>query len=210
MSFKKCTAYFIRLIGCLAVLSIISGVCIGIRSAIVDYEPIVVELHGTFSQEQKIKVFYARNITDEFDNSHMQEFHVNAGESDVKFEIQKLDKMKKVKFEFERNVGQTTISDIKISCLDQIQKLDNLNNFKPSNMTEFMIDGSKMMFTSTQVNPSVVYSDTFNIRSSGHVWFFPLNKYTLSFLAIVVFSGFWWLLSVISKINSDIEEAFKR
>lgn len=210
MSLKMLSSYLIRLIGCIVIVSIIAGVCIGIRPAIVDYEPILVEMHGTFSQEQNIKVYYARDITDSFDKSRMQEFHVNAGDSQVQFEVQKLDKMKKIKLEFERNVGNTVLTDIKVSCGEQSEKLNKMNKFKPGNMTSLLIDGEKMIFSSSQVTPSVEYTDTFNVRTSGHVWFFPVNKYSLFLAGLLLFSGFWWLLTVVTKINRDIEAAFKR
>ncbi len=209
MSFKKLSSYLIRFVGSATVLAIIAGVSVGIRSAIVDYDPISVEMHGTFAQEQNVKVYFAKNVSDAFDNSHMQEFHVNAGESNVKFDIMKMEKLNKIKLEFERNVGSIELSDIKVSCDENTIALNNMNSFNPKNMSSFVIDGNKLTFSSSQISPSVEYAQALNISSSGHVWFFPVNKYSLSLVAIILFAGFWWLLSVIGKINKDIEDAFK-
>ncbi len=207
ISFNKIKSYILRLVGCIAVVVIICGICYTLRSAIVDYTPIEISMKAQFPQEQNVKIYYTSSIYDEFSKNNMQECHVNRMEEEslIKCQLVKVGNISKIKFEFSPNTETIQISNITVSSDNQSTVLDDMSKFKIENTYQESVAGNVIKFKSNKMNPSLVYTDDLKIYSSGSVWFFPVNVYTCSVLIILIFAGFWWLLSVISVINRDIE-----
>ncbi len=209
MSFNNIKSFILRLIGCLAVVAIIGGICYTLRTAIVDYEPIEISMKALFPQEQNIKIYYTSNSYDDFTRNNMQECHVNRAEeiSLIKCQLIKISNITKLKFEFSPNTDTVQISDITVSGNTQSAILDDMTKFKIENTYQESVTDKIIRFKSNKLDPSLTYTKDIDVHSSGSVWFFPVNMYTCSVLALFVFAGFWWLLAVISVINKDIENS---
>ncbi len=209
ISFAKIRAYFLRVIGCIAVVAIICGICFALRSAIVDYQPIKLSLHIQSPQEQNIKIFYTNNSYEQFSEASMQPCHINRSVelTIVNCELQKVSNIEKLKMEFSPSKDPTVITGITVSSSQESKQLADLTKFKTENTQTESVTVKNITFTSDKINPSIIFQDTIGIASPGKVWFFPVNTLTCSLLALFIFMGFWWLLSVISVINKDIEES---
>ncbi len=201
--------YFLRFLACSMFITLISSIAYGLRTAILEHDPITISMKTKFDQEQNIKVYYTNKQKEIYSDNEMQSFHVNAGEFDSKFELKNLNNISYFKFLFDRNVGTVEISDIKISGETDYQ-LSDLNKIIHENTEHFEIKGNTLIFGTNSMNTSIRYSEPINVCSKSYVWGIPINVYTLSAMLIAIFLGFWWLLSVISLINKDIADSFKK
>lgn len=198
-----------RLIGCILFVGLVSSVAYGLRTAVVDYDPITVSMKANFERETDVKIYYVRGIKDEFDPALAQTFHVAAGERDLNLELKKVDKVKRLKIGLAPNAGAVFISGIKVTGPDNYFELNDISKFKNAGMELFVADGNVLTGRVGGTEGAIEYDDTFVVRSNGNVWGFPINKYTLSALVLIIFAAFWWLLSVVEAINRDIAEAMK-
>lgn len=209
ISLAKIKSYILRLIGCIAVVAIICGICYALRTAIVDYDPVEISMNAKIPQEQNVKIYYTTSMHEDFSKTRMQECHLNRTEQQEQIlcTILKVPAIHKIKFEFAQNADKTVIGDLTVASGEESAKLNDASSFRFENTASESASSSQISFSSEKLNPSVEYFGKINISSDGHVWFFPVNVYTCSIAALIVFAGFWWLLSVISVINSDIESS---
>ena len=209
ISLAKIKSYILRLIGCIAVVAIICGICYALRTAIVDYDPVEISMSARIPQEQNVKIYYTSSEHEEFSKTKMQECHLNRTEQQeqIRCKLEKVPAISKIKFEFAQNADKTIIGDLTVASGNQNAKLNDASFFKFENTSSESASSSLISFSSEKLSPSVEYLGKINISSEGHVWFFPVNVYTCSIAAMLIFAGFWWLLSVISVINKDIESS---
>lgn len=198
-----------RLIGCILFVGLVSAVAYGLRTAVVDYDPITVSMKANIERETDVKIYYVRGIKDEFDPALAQTFHVAAGEKELNLELKKVDKVKRIKIGFAPNAGAVFVSDVIVTGPNNSFELSDISKFKNVGMDLFMSDGKVLTGRVGGTEGALEYDDTFVVRSNGNVWGFPINKYTLSIVLFIIFSAFWWLLSVVEAINRDIAVAMK-
>ena len=203
----KLKKYFLRFIACTMFVTLIGSIAFGLRTAILEHDPIVISMNSKFAQEQTVKIYYSNKDVEKYNDSDMQEFHVKAGESNSRFELSNVDKITYLKFSFDRNVGITELSNIKILG-KETYSLSNLAKIIPEQIDNFEIRGNSLIISSSSVNPSIRYSDKVNVSSYSYVWGIPINIYTTGLMLLTIFVCFWWLLSVISLINKDIADSF--
>lgn len=205
--FKNFKKYLLRFIGSLMFITLIGSIAYGLRTAILEHDPIVISMKTKFAQEQNIKVYYTKKTQEIYNDADFQEFHVNVGEGETNFELQNLNNVSYIKFVFDRNVGAAVFSDIKVIGSNTFE-LTNLNNLIPENIDNFEIRDNSFIVASGSLNPTLRYKDPINVYSYSYVWGIPINVYTLSGMLIIIFVCFWWLLSVIALINKDIADSF--
>ena len=119
-------------------------------------------MNSKFAQEQTVKIYYSNKDVEKYNDSDMQEFHVKAGESNSRFELSNVDKITYLKFSFDRNVGITELSNIKILG-KETYSLSNLAKIIPEQIDNFEIRGNSLIISSSSVNPSIRYSDKVNV-----------------------------------------------
>lgn len=213
ISFARIRGYALRLTGCLAVVAIVCGICFALRTAVVDYDPITVSMTAQFPREQNLKIYYTSDPAGDFTAGGIQECHVNRMIQDgpVTCQLNGIPALSYIKIGFAAGSEITSVSRLSVTGGGRTELLGDPGKFRLENTTyESVASDGSLKFSSSKLEPSVAYAQDLQISAPGRVWFFPVNIYTCSFLALLIFTGFWWLLSVIAVINKDIESALIR